>query len=99
MRKIRLANRIEFDAEKGSEFFEFARDVSHADGTVVGGTAGVPLLHESTGSGGKFVATVCVSDLQNGARNRFSPGDEKFGASIGSFDHGEQRDRCSGASQ
>ena len=84
------ANRLEFDAEKGSEFFEFACDVSDSDGTMVGWAMAIPLLHESPGSDGEFVATVGVSDLQDGARNRFALGDEKFGASIGSFDHGEQ---------
>ena len=64
--------------------------MSDPDGAVVGRAVGVPLFHESAGSDREFVAAVGVSDLENGAGNGFSLGDEKFRASIRTLYHGEK---------
>lgn len=58
-----LTDGLNFDIEKGSEFFELVRNMANTDGTVVRRTLHVPLLHEVACSDGELVAAVGVSDL------------------------------------
>jgi hypothetical protein len=72
------ANRLDFDVEQSSKFFEFAGDVADADGAVVGWAVGIPLLHEGADPDRKFVTAVGVANLQDRARHGLALGFEAF---------------------
>jgi len=46
--------------------------MTHADGAVVGGSLGVPIVHESAGTPRESVTAVGVADFKDQTRDRIS---------------------------
>lgn len=88
-----LTNLYHLEPEDGAEFANLGGDVSQADGTVMGRTLAAPGLDEIFNAEREFVAAVCVSNLKDWARNRFSLSHEELQLSVSRLGDGKQSHR------
>lgn len=85
------SHRLHF--EEGREFFNLVGDVAYANRAVMRWTLPIPGVHEISGIERKFVATIGIADLQDGAGDRVPFGGEKFELSVTRLYHCQKRHR------